>query len=119
MQYFLEFDPFDNPMHLSKVGNWIITFLSPKEKLPHIQLAIAHVLPRQICDYLQPRRLIMRSGPAAQYWEIESIECFDSCLNQDITLQLESAQAQQAIHTILQDFDRYGVNVNFKSSPPK
>ena len=106
-------------MHLSKVGNWIITFLSPKEELTHIQLAITHVLPRQICDYLQPRRLMMRSGPAAHYWEIESIECFDSRLNQDITLQLESAQAQQLIRTILQDFDRYGVNVNFKSSPPK
>ncbi|WP_374573981.1 hypothetical protein [Acinetobacter sp.] len=119
MQYFLEFDPLDNPMHLSKVGNWIITFLSPKEELTHIQLAIAHVLPRQICDYLQPRRLIMRSGPAAHHWEIESIECFDSSLKQDIMLQPENAQAQQVIHTILQDFERYGVSVNFKSSPPK
>ncbi len=116
MQYFLEFDPWDNPMHLSKVGNWIITFLSPKEELTHIQLAIAHVLPRRICGDLQPRRLIMRSCPVAHYWEIERIECFDSSLNREILLQPENAQAQQAIHAILQDFDRYGVSVNFKNS---
>lgn len=116
MQYFLEFEPWDNPMHLSKVGNWIITFLSPQEELTHIQLAIAHVLPRRICDRLQPRRLIMRSCPVAHYWEIERIECFDSSLNREILLQPENAQAQQAIHAILQDFDRYGVSVNFKNS---
>lgn len=33
MQHYLEFDAFDNPMQLSKVGNWVITFLSPAEEL--------------------------------------------------------------------------------------
>mgnify|MGYP000361332413 CR=1 FL=1 len=114
MQYFLEFEPLDNPMHLSKVGNWIITFLSPKEELTHIQLAIAHVLPRRICDGLQPRRLIMRSCPVAHYWEIERIECFDSSLNQELVFLPESPQAQAVIQTILKEFERYDVCINMK-----
>ena len=40
MSHYLEFDAFDNPMQLSKVGNWVITFLSPVEELQFVQLAI-------------------------------------------------------------------------------
>jgi hypothetical protein len=114
MPYYLEFDAFDNPMQLSKVGNWIITFLSPKDELEHIQLAISHVLPRQICAHLQPRRLIMHSAAAENHWEIECIECFDSSSNQEITFPPEDPQAQQVIQTILKEFDRYDVCVKFK-----
>ncbi|CAM4107887.1 hypothetical protein [Acinetobacter pragensis] len=114
MAHYLQFDTFDNPMQLSKVGNWIITFLSPKDELNHIQLAITHVLPRQICDHLQPRRLIMHSTLIENCWEIENIECFDSSLNKEIAFQPESPQAQTVIQTILKEFDRYDVCVKFK-----
>ena len=114
MSYYLEFDAFDNPMQLSKVGNWIITFLSPKEELEHIQLAITHVLPRQMSEHLQPRRLIMHKAPAENNWEIECIECFDSSLNQEITFPPSDPQAQEVIQTILKEFDRYDVCVQFK-----
>ena len=30
--FFLAFDAYDNPMQLGKVGNWVITFLSPKDQ---------------------------------------------------------------------------------------
>lgn len=114
MPYYLEFDAFDNPMQLSKVGNWIITFLSPKEELEHIQLAITHVLPRQISEHLQPRRLIMHHTAAENCWEIDCIECFDSGLNKEITFQPADVQAQQVIQTILNEFDRYDVCIQFK-----
>ena len=48
MLYSFEFDEFDNPMHLSKVGNWVFTFLSPQNQLDHIQLAMTNVIPRSI-----------------------------------------------------------------------
>lgn len=114
MSYFLEFDAFDNPMQLSKVGNWIITFLSPKDDVNQIQLAITHVLPRQMTDQLQPRRLIMHNGAVENHWEIECIECFDSHLNKEIEFSPEDAQAQSVIQLILKEFERYDVCIKFK-----
>lgn len=114
MAYYLQFDTFDNPMQLSKVGNWIITFLSPQDDLEHIRLAITHVLPRHVCEHLQPRRLIMHNGPADNFWKIENIECFDSSLNQELVFLPESLQAQAVIQTILKEFERYDVCVSIK-----
>ena len=54
--HFFAFDAYDNPMQLSKVGNWVITFLSPKDQESQIQLAITNLLPRQISAHLQPTR---------------------------------------------------------------
>ena len=78
MQHYLEFDAFDNPMQLSKVGNWVITFVSAADELEHIQLAITYVLPRQISDALQPRRILIEKTAYGHQWLISMIVCFDS-----------------------------------------
>ena len=44
---YIQFHPTDNPTHLSKVGNWIITFISDPDA-QNTQLAITNVIPRQI-----------------------------------------------------------------------
>ncbi len=117
MTYFLKFDAFDNPMQLSKVGNWVITFLSPKEELTNIQLAITHVLPRQICEYLQPRRIIIHNCALENHWEIECIECFDSRVNQELSFQPSTPEALHVIETVLKEFERYDVCVNLIENP--
>lgn len=112
MSHYLVFDAFDNPVHLSKVGNWVITFLSPKDQLDSIQLAITYVLPRHISDALQPRRVIINSTSNTEHWQIESIECYDSRTQQEVTLSSEDEVAQQALQQIMQEFAKYDVNVS-------
>ena len=85
--FFLAFDAYDNPMQLSKVGNWVITFLSPKDQESQIQLAITNLLPRQISAHLQPRRIVIQQGTDALLWQILQIECFDSKKNQKLSFQ--------------------------------
>ncbi|MGX9939101.1 hypothetical protein ACVHNT_04735 [Acinetobacter pseudolwoffii] len=114
MSHYLEFDAFDNPMQLSKVGNWVITFLSPAEELELVQLAITYVLPRQLSDSLQPRRVVIQKSPIEYYWLIQAIECFDSNTRQEISLSPEHITAQQTLKQILQEFEKYDVNVQLK-----
>ena len=76
MAVLFEFDPFDHPTQLSKIGNWVITFLSPADEQQDIQLAITYVLPRQANDQLQARRIIINSTANEQRWLIEKIECW-------------------------------------------
>lgn len=71
--FFLEFDAYDNPMQLSKVGNWVITFLSPKDQEHQIQLAITNVLPRQISAQLQPRRIVIQQSADAQHGKFSKL----------------------------------------------
>ena len=114
MLHYLEFDAFDNPMQLSKVGNWVITFLDQNSNPEQVQLAITHVLPRQISDHLQPRRVIIHSCEQENLWEIETIECFDSKLNQELPFEPEAEIAQQVIADILKEFDRYDVCIQHR-----
>lgn len=115
MQYYLEFDAFDNPMQLSKVGHWVITFMSPPEEIEHIVLAISSVLPRQLCEHLQPRRVLIQKSQIKHHWLIQGIECFDSTLKQELILRAEQATAQHILSTILEEFEKYEVNVQLKS----
>lgn len=114
MRHYLVFDAFDNPMHLSKVGNWIITFLSPKDEINTIQLAITYVLPRQISAQLQPRRVIIESQSQTnrEQWRVENIECYDSQTMQELHLSSNDPIGQQALEQIIQEFAKYDVNVN-------
>lgn len=114
MSHYLEFDAFDNPMQLSKVGNWVITFLSPVEELQFVQLAITYVLPRQISDSLQPRRVLIQKSPIEHHWLIQAIECFDSTTCQEISLSPEHTTAQQTLAQILKEFEKYDVNLQLK-----
>lgn len=114
MSHYLEFDAFDNLMQLSKVGNWVITFLSPVEELELVQLAISYVLPRQLSDSLQPRRVLIEKSPIEHHWLIQAIECFDSSTGQEISLSAEHRTAQQILEQILQEFKKYDVDVQFK-----
>ena len=110
--HYLKFEPFDNPMQLSKVGNWVITLLSPKDELKQIQLAITHVIPRQVSAQLQPSRIIIHSTEHEQRWLIQAIECFDSTRNQEIILNAADETAQQMLRSILQEFHKYDVDVS-------
>jgi hypothetical protein len=112
MSHYFVFDAFDNPMHLSKVGNWVITFLSPKEELEHIQLAITYVLPRHLSEQLQPRRVIIHNTAQADHWLIQEIECYNSQNMQEVTLESKDPVAQQALQQIIQEFSKYDVNVS-------
>ena len=112
----LEFDPFDNPMHLSKVGNWVITFLSPQEQTEHIQLAITNVIPRQVSDQLQPRRIVIRQADLPDQWRIEEIECYDCEQQTDTALDNQPEVLVQVIDALIQEFQKYDVHVNLISS---
>lgn len=112
MPHYLEFDTFDNPMHLSKVGNWVITFVSPPDVLEDIELAITHVMPRHLSDQLQPRRVLITQTSDQQRWRIQSIECYDSNQSREVVLSAEDAFAQTALHDIVQEFQRYDVEVS-------
>ena len=109
--FFLAFDAYDNPMQLSKVGNWVITFLSPKNQESQIQLAITNVLPRQISAHLQPRRMVIQQSTDALLWQILQIECFDSQTNQELSFQPDDDIGQAVIQKIIQEFDKYDVNI--------
>lgn len=113
IQHYLEFDTFDNPMHLSKVGNWVFTFISPKEELEKIELAMTNVIPRHLSEMLQPRRIIIAKTEHAQRWLIKEIECYDSTQLREVSIQADDTFAQTALHGILQEFAKYDVNVAF------
>lgn len=114
MQY-IQFHPADNPTRLSKVGNWVITFLTNPNS-EKTQLAITNVIPRQMQDELQARRFIIENTLRINTWSILLIECFDSTLNQTFELELGSRQAKQFIQQLLSEFDRYDVEVVFIDS---
>lgn len=109
---YIQFHPADDPKHLSKVGNWVITFLSSPDA-DKTQLAITNVIPRQILDHLQARRFVIEDINDNQIWYVQSIECFDSAINQTLELNLDSQQAEQFIQQLLLEFGRYDVEVNF------
>lgn len=112
-QAFLVFDPLDNPMHLKKVGNWVITFISSDEQDSETQLAITHVMPRQAISILQPRCIVIKQTPDVSQWHIKHVECFDGQLNKEVILEVADSNAQQMIQNFILDLHKYDVEVKF------
>lgn len=110
---YIQFHPADDPKHLSKVGNWVITFLSSPDA-DKTQLAITNVIPRRILDHLQARRFVIENTNDSQTWCVQAIECFDSAINHTFELNLDSQQAEQFIQQLLLEFGRYDVEVTFE-----
>lgn len=117
MHQYLEFDSFDNPMHLSKVGNWVITFLSPKDELEHVQLAVTQVLPRQMNDQLQMRRVIIHNTDSDTLWQIEKVECFCGQTNKELEFNADDATVVPMLKQLLNDFAKYDVPVQLSTNP--
>lgn len=109
----LEFDPLDNPMHLKKVGNWVLTFLSSPEQIDHIQLAITNVVPRQADGSVQARRIVIEQSKQEHQWTINHIECFDSESNKEIIVQASENLGAEIIHNLQNEFRKYDVEVLF------
>lgn len=115
MFYSIEFDESDNPMHLSKIGNWLITYLSAKEEQDNIQLAISYVLPRQISDNLQPRRIIIHKSDASSHqWHIDQIECYDSASQKEMFIEPDNILWQDILQNLIKEFRRYDVDATLK-----
>ena len=112
---YIQFHPADDPTHLNKVGNWVITFLTDQHS-NQTQLAISNVIPRQIQETLQPRRFVIENMQTTQNWLIRSVECFDSTLNKTFELELGSYQAKQCIQHLLTEFGRYDVEATYIAS---
>ena len=110
--HYLEFHPADNPMHLKKVGNWVLTFLSPKENLNHIQLAITSVLPRQVSDNLQPLRVIIDQTDVENRWSIQQIICYDSTQGKDEIFNCDDEVGSKVIANLMQEFNKYDVELS-------
>lgn len=111
MSTILKFNPLDNPMQLSKIGNWLITYVNPKEELDNIQLAISYVLPRQISDELQARRVVIHKLNSVFEWQVHQIECYDSQLQQEVLLAHDAPQWTEILQKIVYEFHRYDVEV--------
>lgn len=111
--YTLKFDPFDNPMQLKKVGNWVFTFLNGTENNleERVQLAITHVIPRQMDNSLQLRRLFIEETEREDHWRVQVIECFDSANQKEVLLQTNDEQTTKMIQQVLQEFSKYDVIV--------
>lgn len=113
MSLFLQFDHFDNPMYLKKVGNWVITFLnatSPAEDQP-IRLVINSVLPIQVAEHIQPRTIHICQMSDETLWRIESVEYFCSQDNQLYRANLETDLMREMIQNIIAEFKRYDVEI--------
>lgn len=110
--HYLEFHPADNPMYLKKIGNWVLTFLSPQQDLTHIQLAITSVLPRQVSENLQPLRVIIEQTEVENRWLIQQIICYDSTQGHDEIFSCDDAIGVKVIETVMQEFNKYDVKLN-------
>ncbi|OTG93714.1 hypothetical protein [Acinetobacter sp. ANC 3832] len=107
----IQFALFDNPMHLSKVGNWVITFISPQEQLEKNQLAISSVLPIQMMNDIQPRRIYISQMDDPTIWNIDRIECFDSAQALEYEVNDEDDLFKQIIESMIIEFQRYDVEL--------
>ena len=115
MMTILEFNPLDNPMQLSKIGNWLITYVNPKEELDNIQLAISYVLPRQISEELQARRVVIHKLNSVFEWQVHQIECYDSQRQKEVLLAQDDPRWIEILQNIVNEFYRYDVDVTLKT----
>lgn len=116
-QYFV-FDTFDNPMQLSKVGNWVITFLSPKTHTEQIELAMTSVVPRQIHNGLQPYRIHLHQTALTTHWQLGEIWCYHSQDCREVLLSSNDPYTQQLLASVLAEFSRYDVEITLSTQPP-
>lgn len=114
MSHYLIFSAADNPMYLSKVGNWVITFLSPKDAVV-TELALTCVIPRQNLSQLQPRRVTLRQCDDHTTWQIQSLECYTADLQSDISVDIGCAEALQTYAQIAKEFDKYDVEIEVQN----
>ena len=110
MQHSLKFDAFDNPMHLSKVGNWVITFLSTRDA-EHTELAITSVIPRQNVAILQPRRIHIVETSIEGIWDIQALECYDQATQCDVSMALDDPRTTIVYEQLITEFQKYDVVV--------
>ena len=116
MTHFLVFQPADNPMQLSKIGNWLFTYLSPIEEKLHIVLAITSVLPHQLSHGLQPQRMIITGQAKNLEWEIQHIEFFDNIKSKTQIYPLTDIASTQFIQQFIDDCAKYDVDICYQSS---
>ena len=110
--HYLEFHPADHPVYLKKIGNWVITFLSPREDLTHIQLAITSVLPRQVSENLQPVRIIINQTEIENRWLIQQIICYNSGQGKDELFSCSDAIGIKVIENLIEEFNKYDVELS-------
>lgn len=117
MSLSLQFDTFDNPMYLKKVGNWVITFLNAEEQQTSqsIRLAIRSVLPIQISDGIQPRAIHIQQTHDENIWRVENAEFFSSTDQQHHTIELQHALMLNIVEKIIYEFKRYDVEIQLLS----
>ena len=107
------FAPADNPMYLSKVGNWVITFISDAQTQP-VRLAMTYVIPRQQDHGMQPRRIEIEQATTPHAWDIQSLECYDAEQSKDTLLDVNSEQASEFFQNILLEFQKYDVEMTIE-----
>ena len=108
------FAPYDNPMHLSKVGNWVITFVSDVQAV-QTTLALTYVIPRQQLEEIQPRRVLIQQSLTQEHlWTIQSIEYYNANTQQDHLLDLDSTLTEKILKEILQEFQKYDVEMTIE-----
>ena len=110
--HFFRFSAYDDPTQLSKVGNWVITFLDSAENMP-IRLAITNVIPRQISNDLQLRSLYIQHTEHEHEWQILKLEYFDSSTQQMLKADLDTTLAQKFIQQLISEFARYDVELSY------
>ncbi|AXY60626.1 hypothetical protein [Acinetobacter sp. WCHAc010052] len=111
VSHFLEFDSFDNPTQLNKIGNWVITFLSPSDSVAPVQLGITSVLPRQISDSIQPSRITIQSTNDDNQWLIQQIECYEGHNGKECFFTAEDQTGQDILVALIHELKKYDVNV--------
>lgn len=114
MAHILSFDPADNPMQLSKIGNWLFTYLSPVDEHLNIVLAITSVLPHQISHGLQPQRMIITGQTGTLEWNIQQIEFFDNTLSEIQIYHLDDEVSTKFIQQFIQDCYKYDVEIHYR-----
>ena len=108
----LHFSTFDNPTQLSKIGNWVITFLNTAENSP-TQLAISNVIARQISNDLQLRTLHIQQTEQELVWQVLKLEYFDSAHAQMFEADLNTDLTQNFIQQLMHEFARYDVELRY------
>lgn len=111
---YLDFSPFDCPTQLTKVGNWVFTFISSKEDVQHT-LAMTNVIPRQVDHHIEIRRMLIQQTSVENRWEILTIEAFNGTINQELILNVSSHETIELIKEILKEFNRYDVEIHLTS----
>lgn len=113
MAHVLVFHPADNPMQLSKIGNWLFTYLSPATETTDILLAITSVLPHQLSHGLQPQRMTISGQAGGFEWTIQQIEFFDNTTSTAQSYPVDDVIAFQFIQQFVQDCQKYDVEVTY------